>query len=122
MTSNYAMSNESYNPNPFTPPPAAAKNSLKNNDVPNMPMLNNQRYNRQQNIDQVAPAQINPVTQVLTEKEIRTNKILEAINGKMLNAKNIPIENSRYVGVINGKRIYQNIETNEYVKVDIENN
>lgn len=119
MTSNYAMSNESYNPNPFTPPPAT-KNVNNIQNVQNMPMLNNQRPNRQPNIGQVTP--VNPVTQALTEKEIRTNKILEAINGKMLNAKNIPIENSRYVGVINGKRIYQNIETNEYVKIDIENN
>lgn len=118
---NSAFSAEVYNPNPFTPPPVAA-NNVVNKNINNV-QSNNERQVRRLDNKNIVNKQTSTVTELLlTEKEIRSNKILETINSKMANAKNIPIENSRYVGVINGKRIYQHIETNEYVKVDIENN
>lgn len=63
---------------------------------------------------------LNNVMKTLTEKEVRSQKILEAVNGKMAKAKNIPVENARYIGIINGKRVYQDNDTQEYVKIDLD--
>lgn len=63
-----------------------------------------------------------PITEVvveLSERDQRQKKLLEEINKKMGKAKNIPVENSRYIGIINGKRVYQDNDTLEYVKVEI---
>ena len=56
----------------------------------------------------------------LSERDLRQKKVLEAINKKLTKEKNVPIDNSRYVGIINGKRVYQNNDTLEYVKVEID--
>lgn len=122
-TSITAFAVESYTPNPFTPAP---KTESVNNQQPIPNSLNRAAENERNfgsNIrNQVNQGinNVNNVTQALTEKEIRSQKILEKLNGKMANANNIPIENSRFVGVLNGKRVYQNLETNEYVKIEIE--
>lgn len=122
----YTMANEVYNPNPFAPPPSATSENRNINLDSMDSRRHNDRIDRLDRNNRGNPPEmsrdLNPVTQALTEKEIRSNKILESINSKMANAKNIPIENSRYVGVINGKRIYQNIDTSEYVKIEMQNN
>lgn len=118
----FTYAQENFAPSPFQPAPAAANGNSINN-----PNMNEALYNERQPINAIqnqirqgANQGLNNVTKALTEKELRTQKILESINGKMANAKNIPIENSRFIGVINGKRVYQNLETNEYVKVEVE--
>lgn len=123
MTSIIAFANESYTPNPFTPAPKAES---VNSQQP-IPNSLNRAAENERNFGSNIRSQVNQginnvnnVTQALTEKEIRSQKILEKLNGKMANANNIPIENSRFVGVLNGKRVYQNLETNEYVKIEIE--
>lgn len=123
MTSVIAFANESYTPNPFTPAPKAES---VNNQQP-IPNSLNRAAENERNFGSNMRNQVNQgintvnnVTQALTEKEIRSQKILEKVNGKMANANNIPIENSRFIGVLNGKRVYQNLETNEYVKIEIE--
>jgi len=118
----FTYAQENFAPSPFQPAPAAANGNSINNSNMNEALYNErQPINAIQNqIRQGANQGLNNVTKALTEKELRTQKILESINGKMANAKNIPIENSRFIGVINGKRVYQNLETNEYVKVEVE--
>ena len=123
MTSIIALADESYTPNPFTPAqkaesvnkPQPIPNSLNRAAENERNFGSNMRNQVNQGINNV-----NNVTQALTEKEIRSQKILEKLNGKMANANNIPVENSRFIGVLNGKRVYQNLETNEYVKIEIE--
>lgn len=123
-TSIMASADESYTPNPFSPAPKAESVNSQQQPIPNS--LNRAAENERNfgpNIrNQVNQGinNVNNVTKALTEKEIRSQKILEKLNGKMANANNIPIENSRFVGVLNGKRVYQNLETNEYVKIEIE--
>ncbi len=115
---------EQFAPSPFQPAPSAANGNSIDTQGQNLnEALSNERRPLsaiQNQIRQGTNQGVNNVTKALTEKEIRAQKILESINGKMANAKNIPIENSRFIGVINGKRVYQNLETNEYVKVEVE--
>jgi hypothetical protein len=56
----------------------------------------------------------------LSERDLRQQKVLDAINKKLGKEKNIPVADARYIGIINGKRVYQNNDTLEYVKVEID--
>jgi hypothetical protein len=124
MTSIIVSADENYTPNPFTPAPKAESVQNVVPDSLNRAAENeanfgtNVRNRIGQGVGNVG--NISNVTQALTEREVRSQKILEKVNGKMAVANNIPVENSRFVGVLNGKRVYQNLETNEYVKIEIE--
>lgn len=116
-----------YTPNAFKAPPSTQDNSP-------VPAVYNQLNQNQANglggiingipaIPQNVNADnsvLNNVTKALTEKEARSEKILGAINKKMEKSKNIPVENTRYIGIINGKRVYQDNTTFEYIKVEID--
>lgn len=116
-----------YTPNAFKAPPS----SQDNNQVPAVyNQLNQNQANGlggiingipaiPQNIN-VDTAGLNNVTKALTEKEARSERILGEINKKMEKSKNIPVENTRYIGIINGKRVYQDNTTFEYIKVEID--
>lgn len=113
--------NENYTPNPFTPAPQAGSANINQPIVPNS--LNRAAENERNfgaNMRNQVNKGVNNVTQALTEREVRSQKILEKVNGKIANGRNIPVENSRFIGVLNGKRVYQDLETNEYVKIEIE--
>lgn len=117
--SQYSFANE-YSPNAFkVPPPSNSEQSkLKrgfNNQVPGQPP---QRLPNQNEI--ITSPDLSNVNKALTEKEERSQKILEEVNKKMAKAKNIPVENARYIGIINGKRVYQDNTTNEYIKVELD--
>lgn len=116
-----------YTPNAFKAPPSTQGNTP-------VPAVYNQLNQNQanglggllnggpipQNVANDSPSILNNVTKALTEKEARSEKILGEINKKMEKAKNIPVENSRYIGIINGKRVYQDNTTFEYIKVEID--
>ena len=116
-----------YTPNAFKAPPSTQDNSP-------VPAVYNQLNQNQANglggiingipaIPQNVNADnsvLNNVTKASTEKEKKKKKILGAINKKMEKSKNIPVENTRYIGIINGKRVYQDNTTFEYIKVEID--
>lgn len=116
-----------YTPNAFKTPPStqdnnpvpAVYNQLNQNQANGLGGIVNGIPSVPQNINGVAP-ELNNVTKALTEKEARSEKILGAINKKMEKSKNIPVENTRYIGIINGKRVYQDNSTFEYIKVEID--
>jgi hypothetical protein len=117
-----------YTPNAFKAPPStqdngpvpAVYNQLNQNQANGLSGILNGIPNVPQNVVETPPTPLNNVTRALTEREARSEKILGDINKKMQKAKNIPVENSRYIGIINGKRVYQDNTTFEYIKVEIE--
>ncbi len=115
-----AFANE-YSPNAFKVPPSSNINTPSQQQGFNAGSNRNQLTNVEQNLPQNLPnIELSNVTKALTEKEERSKKILDEVNQKMVNAKNIPVENARYIGIINGKRVYQDNTTLEYVKVDLD--
>lgn len=119
-TSIITIASDAYTPNPFTPAPKEVVINNQNTPARMASVERERRTNTINNLNGQINQAVTTVTQVLTEREIRSKKILEQVNGKIANGKNIPIENSRFVGVLNGKRVYQNLETNEYIKITIE--
>lgn len=117
-----------YTPNAFKAPPSTQNNSpvpavynqLNQNQANGLGGILNGMPNVPQNAVEPIPVPLNNVTRALTEREARSEKILGDINKKMQSAKNIPVENSRYIGIINGKRVYQDNTTFEYIKVEID--
>lgn len=116
-----------YTANPFKTPPASQTNvntpapgglpagfdqALKNQQAGLGGVVNTLKNDSQDGL--------NTVMKTLTEKEVRSQKVLDAVNGKMAKAKNVPVENARYIGIINGKRVYQDNDTQEYVKIDLD--
>lgn len=116
-----------YTPNAFKAPPStqdngpvpAVYNQLNQNQANGLGGIINGIPAIPQNVN-VDNSVLNNVTKALTEKEARSEKILGAINKKMEKSKNIPVENTRYIGIINGKRVYQDNTTFEYIKVEID--
>lgn len=117
----YSFADE-YSPNAFKMPPDSNTEQAKlqrgfNNQTPGQPPqmqgLSNQMINN-------PTSDLSNVNKTLTEKEERSQKILEEVNKKMAKAKNVPVENARYIGIINGKRVYQDNTTNEYIKVELD--
>jgi hypothetical protein len=116
-----------YTPNAFKAPPSSQDNSpipavynqLNQNQANGLGGLINGIPTIPQNVN-VDTAGLNNVTKALTEKEARSEKILGEINKRMEKSKNIPVENTRYIGIINGKRVYQDNSTFEYIKVEID--
>lgn len=116
-----------YTPNAFKAPPStqnnapvpAVYNQLNQNQANGLGGLINGVPAIPQNVNTDASV-LNNVTRALTDKEARSEKILGEINKKMEKAKNIPVDNSRYIGIINGKRVYQDKSTFEYIKVEID--
>jgi hypothetical protein len=116
-----------YTPNAFKAPPSSQDNSpvpavynqLNQNQANGLGGLINGIPAIPQNVN-VDTAGLNNVTKALTEKEARSEKILGEINKRMEKSKNIPVENTRYIGIINGKRVYQDNSTFEYIKVEID--
>lgn len=116
-----------YTPNAFKAPPSTQENSpvpavynqLNQNQANGLGGIINGIPAIPQNIN-ADNSVLNNVTKALTEKEARSEKILGAINKKMEKSKNIPVENTRYIGIINGKRVYQDNTTFEYIKVEID--
>lgn len=116
-----------YTPNAFKTPPStqnntpipAVYNQLNQNQANGLGGIINGIPGVPQNIDSDSNI-LNNVTKALTEKEARSEKILGDINRKMERAKNIPVANTRYIGIINGKRVYQDNTTLEYIKVEID--
>lgn len=120
-----------YTPNAFKAPPSnqdnspvpAVYNQLNQNQANGLGGLINGLPAIPQNVgDPTNPnnSVLNNVTKALTEREARSEKILGEINKKMEKSKNIPVDNTRYIGIINGKRVYQDNTTFEYIKVEIE--
>lgn len=120
-----------YTPNAFKTPPSTQNNSpvpagynqLNQNQANGLGGLINGIPGVPQNVgDQKDPnsSTLNNVTKALTEKEARSERILGDINKKMEKSKNIPVANTRYIGIINGKRVYQDNLTLEYIKVEID--
>jgi len=117
-----------YTPNAFKAPPStqsntpvpAVYNQLNENQANGLGGLINGVPAIPQNVTGESPSILNNVTKALTEKEARSEKILGDINKKMQKSKNIPVENTRYIGIINGKRVYQDNATLEYIKVEID--
>lgn len=116
-----------YTPNAFKAPPStqnnapvpAVYNQLNQNQANGLGGIINGIPAIPQNVSTDASV-LNNVTKALTEKEARSEKILGEINKKMEKAKNIPVDNTRYIGIINGKRVYQDNTTFEYIKVEID--
>lgn len=116
-----------YTPNAFKAPPStqdsgpvpAVYNQLNQNQANGLGGIINGIPAIPQNVN-ADNSVLNNVTKALTEKEARSEKILGAINKKMEKSKNIPVENTRYIGIINGKRVYQDNTTFEYIKVEID--
>lgn len=116
-----------YTPNAFKAPPStqdngpvpAVYNQLNQNQANGLGGIVNGIPAIPQNVNSDNSV-LNNVTKALTEKEARSEKILGAINKKMEKSKNIPVENTRYIGIINGKRVYQDNTTFEYIKVEID--
>lgn len=116
-----------YTPNAFKAPPSTQDNSpvpavynqLNQNQANGLGGIINGIPAIPQNVNEDNSV-LNNVTKALTEKEARSEKILGAINKKMEKSKNIPVENTRYIGIINGKRVYQDNTTFEYIKVEID--
>jgi hypothetical protein len=116
-----------YTPNAFKAPPSSQDNSpvpavyhqLNQNQANGLGGLINGIPSIPQNVN-VEATGLNNVTKALTEKDARSEKILGEINKKMEKSKNIPVENTRYIGIINGKRVYQDNSTFEYIKVEID--
>jgi hypothetical protein len=116
-----------YTPNAFKAPPStqnnapvpAVYNQLNQNQANGLGGIINGIPAIPQNVNTDASV-LNNVTKALTEKEARSEKILGDINKKMERAKNIPVDNTRYIGIINGKRVYQDKSTFEYIKVEID--
>ena len=116
-----------YTPNAFKAPPStqnnppvpAVYNQLNQNQANGLGGIINGIPAIPQNVNTDASV-LNNVTKALTEKEARSEKILGEINKKMEKAKNIPVDNTRYIGIINGKRVYQDNTTFEYIKVEID--
>jgi len=116
-----------YTPNAFKAPPStqnnapvpAVYNQLNQNQANGLGGLINGIPAIPQNVNTDSSV-LNNVTRALTDKEARSEKILGEINKKMEKAKNIPVDNSRYIGIINGKRVYQDKSTFEYIKVEID--
>lgn len=116
-----------YTPNAFKAPPSSQDNSpipavynqLNQNQANGLGGIVNGIPGVPQNVGNQTNL-LNNVTKALTEKEARSEKILGEINKKMEKAKNIPVDNSRYIGIINGKRVYQDNTTFEYIKVEID--
>lgn len=116
-----------YTPNAFKAPPSSQDNSpvpavynqLNQNQANGLGGIINGIPAIPQNVN-TDPSVLNNVTKALTEKEARSEKILGEINKKMEKAKNIPVDNTRYIGIINGKRVYQDNTTFEYIKVEID--
>lgn len=122
-----SVSAAEYTPNAFKAPPS----TQSNNPVPAVyNQLNQNQANGlgglingmpvPQNIANPVDSVVNNVTRALTDKEARSEKILGEINKKMEKSKNVPVENTRYIGIINGKRVYQDNTTFEYIKVEID--
>lgn len=117
-----------YTPNAFKTPPSTQNNSpvpavynqLNQNQANGLNGLVNGIPSIPQNVTTPNSTGLNNVTKALTEKEARSEKILGDINKKMEKSKNIPVENTRYIGIINGKRVYQDNATFEYIKVEID--
>jgi hypothetical protein len=116
-----------YTPNAFKAPPStqdngpvpAVYNQLNQNQANGLGGIINGIPAIPQNVN-TDNSVLNNVTKALTEKEARSEKILGEINKKMEKSKNIPVENTRYIGIINGKRVYQDNTTFEYIKVEID--
>jgi hypothetical protein len=116
-----------YTPNAFKAPPSSQDNSpvpavynqLNQNQANGLGGIINGIPAIPQNVN-VDTTGLNNVTKALTEKEARSEKILGEINKRMEKSKNIPVENTRYIGIINGKRVYQDNATFEYIKVEID--
>lgn len=116
-----------YTPNAFKTPPSkqdspvpAGYTQLNQNQANGLGGIINGIPTIPQNVTTDTPAGLNNVTRALTEKEARSEKILGEINKKMEKSKNIPVDNTRYIGIINGKRVYQDNTTLEYIKVEID--
>lgn len=103
---------EAFNPFKAKPAPSTEADKILNPNI-------NQAVVNEQNAINVIKDPVN-VIKVLTDKEISQQKLLEAVNKKMGKAKNIPVENSRYIGIINGKRVYQDNDTLEYIKIEMD--
>lgn len=119
-----------YTANPFKTPPSSLQPAMGSNNP--LPADMQQALKNQQaglggltngitnEIKNDAKEELNNVTKALTDREERAQKVLNAVNGKMLKAKNVPVENARYIGIINGKRVYQDNDTREYIKVELD--
>lgn len=117
---NVSMASE-YTPNAFKVPPSNGDNAQQIRRSMNNANLQNQLQAQQLNqLTNPVVEGLSNVNKALTDKEERTQKILDQVNKKMLKAKNVPVENSRYIGIINGKRVYQDNVTLEYVKVELD--
>jgi hypothetical protein len=110
-----------YTPNAFKVPPSNGEAAPQIKRSMNTASLQNQLQAQQLNqVNNPTNEGLSNVNKALVDKEERSQKILDQVNKKMLKSKNVPVENSRYIGIINGKRVYQDNVTLEYVKVELD--
>lgn len=111
---------ENVGSNPFKP--QVVKSPVVENNIAPTNVVGQRMHQALTNEQDFLNGSTQPIVETvveLSEKDLRQKKLLEEINKKMGKAKNIPVENSRYIGIINGKRVYQDNDTLEYVKVEI---